>query len=190
LGRFSLLSLYFLSSDEFYANFRKNSRGIGDSTVSGTSVVACVIAVACVPPVDCVLAVASIPADAGVPLVPDALTIAAYLVLLAFLLLLSSMLLMAFLLLLSFLLLMASLLLLAFLPILESLCYCSRYIYVLYCTMRHIYIKLSTKAIGLSKYRISDWRIRETIVYRISDQGLNLAYYRSSNSNAKSLALQ
>ncbi len=43
------------------------------------------------------------------------------------------------------------------LPILASLSYCSRYLYILYYTMRHI------KAIELSDYLISEWRIRETI---------------------------
>jgi len=38
-------------------------------------------------------------------------------------------------------------------------------------------------AIGLSEYRISDWRILETIAdFRISDRGLNLSDCRISDS--------
>jgi hypothetical protein len=86
----------------------------------------------------CISAVAGVPLVSDVSLLLGSLLLLESLVLLAFLLLLSSLLLLGFLRVLAFLLLLSSLVLLTFLLILASLCYCSWYLYILYCTMRHI----------------------------------------------------
>jgi hypothetical protein len=80
----------FRHSEEFFANFCKNSWDFGIRTVSGIpaafggAVMACVIAVSCVPAFAGVIAVAYVPAvdsvsaAAGVPLVPDVLTVTGF----------------------------------------------------------------------------------------------------------------
>ncbi len=149
---------------------------------------ACIIAVACV------LAVSSIFAVAGVLLVPDVFTIAG---------------LPAFgevpgvvgiLLLLGFLVLLGFQLLLPSLPILASLCYCSWYLYILYCTMRQGLSDYRTTSIGngyqtvtflLTDYRNIEYRngkFEKLSDYQISDQGLNLSYYRISAHKNLSVA--
>jgi hypothetical protein len=115
------------------------------SAALGITVVACVIAVACAPANECVpdvassfalllLAAAWFPTFIGVPGVVGFPAV-------AFIPNVDGVFAVA----------------IASLPILASLSSCNWYLYVLYYTMRHM------KAIELSDYLLSEWRIRETI---------------------------